>query len=191
MLENLVKKSRATLTGIVHRVVDQVSAMHNEPVDGTTKYDMVINRVDENGDTSTSKRTYKTALSRQIAAQQLVEQSKTVDTHVDGDDDDDETDFDDQPGITSLVFEDRLLFWQKSAQTPTIPNRIPRLVGKGRLVLRCNTSRGIIEVAGMSNSAALTALESLSGSLDTSPSTAAVIRRHVAFRRKLVLCAAD
>jgi hypothetical protein len=187
MLENFVRKSVATFTGIAHRVADQVAAMKNEPVDGVIKYDMVIHVVDEDGDTSDSKRTYKTAVSRQIAAQQLVEQSKSNVRTDSGDDDN----FDSQSGITSLVFEDRLLFWQKSSQTPTVPNRVPRLAGKGQLVLRCNTGKGIIELGGLSYTAVGGMLESLAGMVDMSPSSVSVIRRHVAFRRKLVLSAVD
>jgi hypothetical protein len=183
MFENLVKKSLAALG----EFFDNLTAERNAPADGVIKYDMVINRVNEDGDEVTSKRTYKTALSRQIAAQQLVEQSRTAV----GDDDDDGTSFDDQSGITSLVFEDRLVYWRNCPQTPTIPSRIPRLEGKGDYVLRCDTNKSTIEITGLSNPKMLTAIESMAQRLETTLSTAAVIRRHVAFKRKLVLCAAD
>jgi hypothetical protein len=183
MLKNAVKRSIFSLRGFVDFVTG-TETVPVVPVDGKIKYDMVINWVDDEGDKASSRRTYKTALSRQIAAQRLAEES-IIEI------DDDETDYAEKTGITGLVFDDRLIFWRKSPQTPELPARVPPFNGDGEYVLRCLTKSGFIECTGLSYNRLRKTIESASQKLDTVPVEAAVIRRRVAYKRKLVLSPVD
>ena len=134
-------------------------------------YDLVINYVDEDREPNT--KAFRSAAAREAALPTILKFDYNVDES-------------DEGAIASLVFEDRLVFWQRSRANPTIPDVAPALKGLGEKVLRVGTTgNGTVETIGYDMRAVLKILAGVQSGMV--PVDAAVVLRQVAYQRKQVL----